>query len=260
MDSAEIAIIGGTASIDPGILRDVRDADVSTPYGKPSGRITLGTLEGVRVAILPRHGKGHTIPPHLINHRANIDALHRLGVKRIIATAAAGSLQEDYRAGDVVIPDQFIDWSREVHTVFGEGRFYHVSMADPFCPELSRVLAEVSRKLNLRVHDRGAYLRIDGPQFSTRAASRMYRKFADIIGMTSVPEAILARERQMCLAVLATVTDYDCWKDTVVDYGTVKKVISHNIENTKRILLEAVKSIPGERSCPCSRALEGAEA
>jgi 5'-methylthioadenosine phosphorylase len=260
MDSADVAIIGGTASIDPGLLEDVSEADVPTTFGRPSGKITLGTLEGVRVAILPRHGRGHTIPPHLINHRANIEALHKLGVKRIIATAAVGSLQEDYMAGDVVIPDQFIDWGKEVHNFFGENKFYHVSMADPFCPETRQALIDTARSLGLKYHGQGTYLKVDGPQFSTRAASRMYRQFADVIGMTCIPEAILARERQICLAVLATVTDYDVWAERPVRYDAVKEVMAQNLENTKGILHKTIRSIPPERSCPCPRALEGAEA
>ncbi len=260
MDSADIAIIGGTASIDPGLLREARDVSVATPYGKPSDAITLGTLDGVRVAILFRHSRKHTIPPHLINHRANIDALHRLGVKRIIATAAVGSLQEDCSAGDVVIPDQFIDCSKEVHTFFGEGKFYHISMADPFCPDIRQALTGTAKRLNLRLHERGTYLRIDGPQFSTRAASKMYRQSADIIGMTCVPEAILARERQMCLAVLATVTDYDVWSDKPVSYDEIKRVMAMNIENTRKILHDTIRTLPIRGSCSCGSALEGAEA
>ena len=261
MDSAEIAIIGGTASIDPSLLEDVRDVEVSTPYGRPSDAITIGSLEGVSVAILPRHRRGHTIPPHAINFRANIDALHRLGVTRIIATAAVGSLQEEFKRGDVVIPDQFVDWSRDVHSFFGEGKFFHVSMADPFCPELRRTLADTAKRLGLSVHGKGTYLKIDGPQFSTRAASRMYRNFADIIGMTCIPEAILAREREMCLGVLATVTDYDVWADLPVSYEEIKDVMRINLENTKRVLLGTIKSLSSENKCElCPNALKGAEA
>ena len=260
MDSADVAIIGGTASIDTGMLDGSREVEVRTPYGRPSDTVTLGELSGVKVAILPRHGRGHTIPPHMINFRANIDALHRLGVKRIVATAAVGSLQEAYKAGDVVIPDQFIDWSKAVHGFYDDGRFYHVSMADPFCNEVRECLIETVKGLELPFHDKGTYLKIDGPQFSTRAASRMYRQFADIVGMTCIPEAILARERQMCLAVLATVTDYDVWAEKPVSYDEIKQVMKRNIENTKNILQEAVKSLSMERNCSCSGALDGADA
>jgi 5'-methylthioadenosine phosphorylase len=260
MDSADLAIIGGTASIDPAMLGDAREVDLTTPYGKPSDRITLGSLEGTRVAILPRHGKSHSIAPHHINFRANIDALHQLGVKRIIATATVGSLQEEFRAGDVVIPDQFIDWSREVHSYVDVGKVFHISMADPFCTEMRQTLNNATKKLGIPCHGRGTYLKIDGPQFSTRAASRMYRQFADVIGMTCIPEAILARERGICLAVVATVTDYDVWADSPVTYEEIKSVMSRNLESKKRILLDAIRSLPKERSCSCGDSLAGAEA
>lgn len=260
MDSADVAIIGGTTIIDTSLLDGLREVEVHTPYGRPSDTITLGSIEGVGVAVLPRHGRGHTIPPHLINFRANVDALHQLGVKRIVATAAVGSLKDEFRAGDIVIPDQFIDWSKEVHGFYGDGKFYHVSMADPFCPEVRQTLIETCKKLGLSHHETGTYLKIDGPQLSTRAASRMYRQFADIIGMTCIPEAILARERQMCLAVLATVTDYDVWAERPVRFDEIRRVISQNAENTKKVLHEAVKSISKERGCACQKALEGAAA
>ena len=259
-ERADIAIIGGTANIDPAILSDVKEVEVDTPYGKPSDSVTVGGLNGVRVAILRRHGKGHTIAPHHINFRANIDALSRLGVKRMIATATVGSLQEDYKAGDVVIVDQFIDWSKQVHSFVDIGKVYHVSLADPFCPELRKTLVDVTRRLGLRFHEKGTYVKIDGPQFSTKAASRMYRQFGDVVGMTSVPEAILAMERGMCPAIVATVTDYDCWAERPVSYEEIKRVMGENIEKKKRILLEAVKALPRERSCGCGDSLKGAEA
>lgn len=256
----EIAIIGGTASIDPSLLKDAREVDVETPYGRPSDRITVGVFEGREVAILPRHGRDHTIPPHEINFRANIHALKQLGVKRIIATAAVGSLQEEYRAGDVVIPDQFIDMSRTVHSMFGTGKFYHVSLADPFCSEMRQVMIEATKRTGAPMKEKGTYVKIDGPQFSTRAASRMYRHFGDIIGMTCIPEAILARELEMCLSVIATVTDYDVWADKPVIYEEVRKVMGQNLENTKRIIRETIKSLPMERACECREALKGSGA
>jgi 5'-methylthioadenosine phosphorylase len=259
-ERADIAIIGGTATIDSASLGNVKEVSIDTPYGEPSDSITLGELEGVRVAILRRHGKGHTIAPHLINFRANIDALHQLGVKRVLATATVGSLQEDYRAGDVVIVDQFIDWGKQVHSFVDVGKVYHISLADPFCPEMRETLISVTRKLDLRFHEKGTYVKIDGPQFSTRAASRMYRQFGDVVGMTSVPEAILAMERGMCPAIVATVTDYDCWAETPVIFDEVRRVMGENLENKKRILMEAVKALPRTRSCRCRDSLKGAEA
>ena len=238
-ERADIAIIGGTANIDSGILSDVREVDITTPFGRPSGSFTIGNLEGARVALVSRHGKDHSIPPHKINFKANIDALSQLGVKRIIATATVGSLREDFKAGHVVIPDQFIDQSREAHTFYGKGNFFHVSMADPFCPEIRKVLIDSAGHEGATVHEKGTYIKIDGPQFSTRAQSIMNRQFADIVGMTCIPEAILAREREICLAVVATVTDYDVWADTPVTFEEIKNVMRENLETKKKILQKA---------------------
>ncbi len=260
MESAEIAIIGGTAVFNTGLLEGKREIKVSTHYGNPSDSITIGTFQGRRVAILPRHGRGHTIPPHRVNFRANIHALKQLGVSRILALAAVGSLKEDFKAGEVVIPDQFIDWGKQVHTFFDEGKFYHVSMADPFCPELNKLLSGVAKSLKIPVKDKGTYLRIEGPQFSTRSASRMYRQFGDIIGMTCIPEAILAREKEMCLSVIATVTDYDVWAEKPVSYEEIRGVMRRNIENTEKILEAVIPKIPSQRNCICKDALKGAEA
>jgi 5'-methylthioadenosine phosphorylase len=259
MDSAEIGIIGGTGVYDPQLLEDVRQIKVHTPYGSTSSAITLGTYQGRKVAFISRHGNNHTIPPHRINFRANIWALKELSVSRVIATAATGSLKEHYRAGDVVIPDQFIDWSKNVHTFYDEGQFYHVSLAEPFCPELRKLLIKTTRNLNIPFHEKGTYLKIDGPQFSTRASSHMYRQFADLIGMTCVPEAILCREKEMCFGCIATITDYDCWADTPVNFEEIKRVMGQNLENTRRILQEIIPKIPHERSCECKDALKGSE-
>ena len=257
---AEIAIIGGTGIFNKELLEGKRDVKASTPYGSPSDSITLGTFRGRRLAILPRHGKNHTIPPHRINFRANISALKQLGVSRIFALAAVGSLKEDFKAGEVVIPDQFIDWGKHVHTFYDEGKFYHVSMADPFCPELNRLLVQTARSLKIPVHEKGTYIRIEGPQFSNRAASMMYRQFGDIIGMTCIPEAILAREKEMCLSVIATVTDYDVWAEKPVSYEEIRAVMKKNMENTEKILENVIQKIPAERKCVCRDALKGAEA
>jgi 5'-methylthioadenosine phosphorylase len=260
MESAEIGIIGGTGVYDPEPLEDKREINIETPYGKPSDALILGTYQGRKVAILPRHGRDHSIPPHRINFRANIDAFRALGVSRILATAAVGSLKEEYRAGDVVVPDQFIDWSRTVHTFHDGPKVCHVPMADPFCPELRGLLIRIARELGVPLKDRGTYLKIDGPQFSTRASSRMYRQFADIIGMTCVPEAILAREREMCFAVIATVTDYDVWADKAVTFEEIRKVMADNLESTKNILKRLIPEIPDRNRCGCGDALKGADA
>jgi 5'-methylthioadenosine phosphorylase len=257
---AEIAIIGGTGVYDSDLLENAHRIKMHTPYGSPSSMITLGTLAGRRVAILSRHGDNHTIPPHKINFRANIWALKELGVSRVIATAATGSLKEEYRAGDVVIPDQFVDMSKTTHTFYDEGQFYHVSLADPFCSELRQLLVDATKGLKVPMHERGTYLKIDGPQFSTRAASRMYRQFADLIGMTCVPEAILCREKEMCFGCVATITDYDVWADHPANFAEIKQVMARNMENTKRIIQDVIARIPNDRSCGCKDALKGAEA
>ncbi len=260
MDKAEIGIIGGTGVYNSGLLEEPNIIEVKTPYGRPSDRITLGLYEGRRVAILPRHGSDHTIPPHKINFKANIYALKGLGIKRVLATAAVGSLNKDFKAGDVVIPDQFIDWSKTVHSFYEGPKVYHISMADPFCQELRNILIRASKDLGIATKEKGTYLKIDGPQFSTRAASCMYRQFADIIGMTVVPEAILAREQELCFAAIATVTDYDVWADKPVSIDAIKKVMTQNTDNTKSILTKAIKEIPKERVCECKDALKGAQA
>jgi len=186
-------------------------------------------------------------------------ALKSLGIRRVFSTAAVGSLKENYRAGDIVVPDQFVDWGKAVHTFYDRPKVVHVSMADPFCPELRELLIKTVKGLGIPVKERGVYLRIEGPQFSTRAASRMYRQFADIIGMTAVPEAILCREQEMCFAVLATVTDYDCWSEQPVSIEEIKKVMAQNLDNTKKILAFAIKNVPADRKCICKDALKGAE-
>ena len=259
-EKADIAIIGGTGVYDPGLLSDTMEIKMHTPYGSPSDTLTLGVFRGKRVVILPRHGRKHTIPPHRINFRANIWALKELGVGTILATAACGGLKEDYKPGVMVIPDQFIDWSRQVHTFYDEGKFYHVGMAEPFCPDVRKLLADTAREAGIDVRESGTYLRIDGPQFSTRAASEMYGKFADIIGMTVVPEAILAREKEMCFGVVATVTDYDSWIGKATPFEEMKKTMAQNLENTKRVIQDAIAKIPDERTCACRNALKGAEA
>jgi 5'-methylthioadenosine phosphorylase len=222
--------------------------------------ITVGEIAGKKVAFLPRHGSGHTIPPHKVNWRANIWALKELGCDRVLATCASGSLRMDYKPGDVVVVDQFIDWSKSVHTFYDESPFYHVSMADPFCSELRAHLIKAAKQISITAHEKGTYLRIEGPQLSTRAASRMYKTFADLIGMTVVPEAILCREKEMCFAIIATITDYDVWAEKPVRFDEVKKVASENIKHTKNIIMKTISSLPEERSCECKNALKGADA
>ncbi len=255
-----IAVIGGTGSYDLSLLENRRERKTETPYGKPSATITTGTVQGIEVAFLSRHGEWHAIAPHAINHKANIFALKELGVERIIATAAVGSLKPAIRMGDVVIPNSFIDFSKEVNTFYDEGRVAHVSLADPFCAELNSQLIGTAKQLKIRVHEKGTYARIAGPQFSTRAASNMYRQFADVIGMTCVPEAVLSREKEMCYSAIASVTDYDV--DVVpghqVSAQSIIDTLKQNAENAKTIIERVLPLAAKERKCDCGKALQGA--
>ncbi|MFQ6013340.1 MAG: S-methyl-5'-thioadenosine phosphorylase [Thermoplasmata archaeon] len=257
---APIGIIGGTGVYDASQVGDIRSVKVSTPYGAPSAPIDLGDFLGTPIAFLPRHGKGHTIPPHAINYRANVWALHHLGVRRIVSPSAVGSLKEEYKPGDFVFPDQFIDHTKtRDYTFYDGGRTVHVSLADPFCPVLRDHFVGHAQALALSVHDKGTYVCIEGPRFSTRAESRMFRQFAEIIGMTACPEAQLAREMEICYLGIATVTDYDVWADKPVDVPEILKTLAENEDSLQSLLAKAVPTIPEERACLCARALEGAE-
>lgn len=258
MEKAEIGFIGGTGLYDSSILKDVSTVDIKTEYGEPSCTFNLGLLNNKRVAFIARHGKCHTIPPHELNFRANINAFEKLGVKRIVACCAVGSLKEEYKPGDIVIPDQFIDWKKSMTTFYNTGNVRHVSLADPFCPEIRRALIVTCKDLGIRYHDKAVYICTEGPRFSTRAESKMFRNFADIIGMTGVPEAVLARERELCLAILATVTDYDVWADKPVTFDEVKKTMKENDEKVKQIIKGVVNNIPDKRECICKDALKSA--
>ncbi len=261
---AEIGVIGGSGLYDPGIVENATEVKVYTPFGQPSDNIIVGEVKGRRVAFLPRHGRGHRIPPHRINYRANIWALKALGVKWVISVSAVGSLREDYRPGDLVVPDQFIDMTKKREYTFFEGPVVaHVSMADPFCEHLRRELIEAGRRLGYRVHERGTYVCIEGPRFSTRAESRIWKDVfkADIIGMTLVPEVNLACEAQLCYAVLAMITDYDVWAERPVTAEEVIRIMAENVEKAKRILYEVIPRLPDEpdaNQCSCCRALENA--
>jgi len=258
--SAEIAVIGGTGVYDPEIIEDAREVKVYTPFGLPSDLITLGTYRGRRVAFIPRHGRGHQIPPHRINNRANIWALRELGVQRIVASSAIGSLRDDYAPGDFVITDQFIDRTRKRSDTFYEGgQLCHISAADPICPQLHAFFADFARRLGLTVHPKGTYVCIEGPRFSTRAESRLFRQWgADIIGMTLYPECVLAREAEICYVSVAMVTDYDVWAERPVSSREVMETMERNAVNFKKLIMEAIPMIPRERTCPCGEALRDA--
>jgi len=257
-----IGIIGGSGLQDLVGLEDVQEIEVSSPFGKPSAPVTLGTIGGVRFAFLPRHGQGHRISPDRINFRANIDVLKRCGVTDILAISAIGSLREEYAPGSFVAVDQFIDrtYGRD-KSFFGEGLVAHVSMADPVCPRLTAFAVEAARGAGAMVHEGGCYLAMQGPQFSTRAESRMYRQWgADVIGMTALPEASLAREAELPYALLAMVTDYDAWREgEAVDIAQVLSVMAANAATAKATVARLAALLPAQREpSPIDRTLDSA--
>ncbi|OGW61365.1 MAG: methylthioadenosine phosphorylase [Nitrospirae bacterium RBG_16_64_22] len=243
-------------------LSDVRSVRVETPFGDPSDEVILGELGGRRLAFLPRHGKGHRLLPSEINFRANIFALKKLGVERILSVSAVGSMKEEIAPGHIVIPDQFVDLTkRRVSTFFGSGVVGHAAMGDPVCAETAGILSESGRAVGATVHPKGTYVCIEGPQFSTRAESNIYRGWGvDVIGMTNVTEAKLAREAEICYATIALATDYDCWHEEHDDVTVeaVLKIMKQNVETARRILAKAVSSLPSARGCSCGAALQNA--
>ena len=257
---AEIGIVGGTGFYDPKLLENAGEMTVDTPYGSPSDSLVVGKLGDRLVAFLPRHSRKHTIRPTDVNSRANIFALKKLGVQRILAPSTVGSLREDFKPGDVVFIDQFIDrTTRREESFYTEGRVCHISVAEPMCPELRRTLIKAADDLGISTHDSGTYVCIEGPRFSTKAESRMFRTWgADVVGMTLVPECVLAREAEICYSCVATVTDYDVWKDHPVSAAEVQRTMKANMEKVKRIIAAAVQSIPKERGCECKSALRSA--
>ncbi|MFZ2410683.1 MAG: S-methyl-5'-thioadenosine phosphorylase [Candidatus Methanoperedens sp.] len=257
---ADIAIIGGSGVYDASMLDNVREVEIDTPFGKPSDAITIGSFGETSVAFLPRHGKGHRTSPSKLNSRANIIALKKLGVKRIISASAVGSLKLEHKPLDIVIPDQIFDRTRmRESTFFDDGLVVHIGFADPFCPEMSSLLADITSDLGYSVHKNGTYVCMEGPQFSTRAESRVYQNMGfDIIGMTALPEAKLAREAEICYSMIATVTDYDVWHEEDVNIETVIANAMKNEEAVRNIIKEAIPRISLERDCICSNALAGA--
>lgn len=262
MTEAKIGIIGGSGLYDLEGISDLTEVRLSTPFGDPSDVITLGTFAGQRVAFLPRHGRGHRLLPSELPNRANIYALKVLGVERIIAVSAVGSMRETIHPLDLVVPDQIVDrTTRRPNTFFGEGLVAHISFADPFCPQLSALLAQAAEETGARVHRGGTYICIEGPQFSTRAESRIYRQWGvDIIGMTAVPEAKLAREAEICYAVLALVTDYDVWhvSEQPVTAEMVIANLQRNVTQAKQVLATLIPRLGVERTCACGQALRDA--
>ena len=265
MATAQIGIIGGSGLYQMPELKEIEEVRVATPFGDPSDAFIVGTLEGARVAFLPRHGRGHRFTPSELPFRANIYAMKLLGVERILSASAVGSLQEEYAPLDMVIPDQFFDRTRaRAHesTFFGEGIVGHVTFAHPVCNELGDVLEESCRAAAVNVHRGGTYLCMEGPAFSTKAESNVYRSWGlDVIGMTNLQEAKLAREAEICYATLALVTDYDCWHEEhdAVSVETVVEYLNKNVENAQRIMRESVARLAAKpRGCACGSAIKNA--
>jgi 5'-methylthioadenosine phosphorylase len=260
MDKVQIGIIGGSGLYDMAEVTDRKEVMLSTPFGEPSGPYVLGTLRGKRVAFLARHGAGHRLSPSELNFRANIFGMKMLGVEYILSASAVGSLKEEYKPLDIVIPDQFIDRTKgRISTFFGRGLVAHVGFAHPFCSILSGIAGEAGQKSGATIHKGGTYVCMEGPQFSTLAESRLYRSWgADIIGMTNLQEAKLAREAEICYTTIALVTDYDCWHPDH-DHVTVDMIIANLTQNAKtaqQIIAAAVDRLPFERTCECASALK----
>lgn len=262
MQEVKIGIVGGSGLYQMEGLNEIEEVSVSTPFGEPSDKLVVGTLNDHRIAFLPRHGRGHRISPTDIPVRANIYALKSLGVERIIAVSACGSLKEEIKPLDIVIPDQLYDHTKKRTSSFFEGGIVaHVTFADPFCLDLSNILFETGRQLGYRIHEGGTYICMEGPQFSTRAESNLYRQWGmDVIGMTVATEAKLAREAEICYAALAMATDYDCWHEEEEEV-TVEMIIANlqkNVNKAKTIIKEVVGKLPGSRECTCAVALKDA--
>jgi 5'-methylthioadenosine phosphorylase len=257
-----VGVIGGSGLYEMEGLTDIRSIKVETPWGSPSDDLMEGKLGDIKMVFLPRHGRGHKIMPSEVNYRANIYAMKKLGVGWIISVSAVGSMREEIAPGDVVIPSQFFDQTKgRVSTFFGDGIVAHVSMADPVCPRLSQALYMAAKDLGATAHRGGVYICIEGPQFSSRAESNIYRKWGvDVIGMTNMPEAKLAREAEICYATLALSTDYDCWHEAHADV-TVEDIIetlTKNVDLARRVIKAVVSMIPDRENCPCSNALKNA--
>lgn len=262
MQKVEIGIIGGSGLYKIEGLKNIKCISINTPFGKPSSQYVIGLLGGKTVAFLPRHDVGHKILPTELNYRANIYGFKKLGVERIIAVSAVGSLKENIAPLDIVIPHQFFDrTTKRSSTFFGDGIVAHVAFANPICIDLAQILHEAVTKTGIKVHWGGTYLNMEGPAFSTKAESMVYRQWGmDIIGMTNLAEAKLAREAEICYATIALVTDYDCWYPEH-DSVTVEMVIQNlvkNSENAKKIIETALSKIPHNRTCKCEDALKDA--
>jgi 5'-methylthioadenosine phosphorylase len=256
----KIGIIGGTVTLDESLLKNVQRIRVKTPYGSPSAAPISGEIGKKGIIILPRHGDSHTLNPTNVKYRANIWAMKELGVRQIFAVNAVGSLKEEFRPGDIVLPNQFIDFTKFRKSTFYDSRkVCHISSADPFCPELRKILIETAEELSLPYHPKGTCVVVEGPRFSARAESNIFRSWnADIINMTMFPEVILAREAELCYANISMVTDYDCWKEHAVSNEEVLKTMKLNVEKVRKLLMAVIPKVKEERTCSCKDALNGA--
>lgn len=257
-----IAVIGGSGLYSFEGLEDRSERDVPTPFGEPSSPIVTGTFQGHRVAFLARHGIGHVLPPHAVNYRANIFALKKIGATRVLSVSACGSLREDYAPGHIVVPDQLFDRTKNrARTFFDSGMVAHVNIADPFCPQASEVIGDGVEAAGGTVHRGGAFVTIEGPAFSTRVESNTYRGWGlSIVGMTTSPEAFLAREAELCYAVMAHVTDYDVWRtaEEPVTVEMVFKILKGNTRLAEQALAKIIPSMPAQHTCRCHQALKDA--
>ena len=254
-----LGVIGGSGLYEMEGMKNVRRVRVSTPFGSPSDSLVVGEIGGRTLAFLPRHGRGHRIPPSRINFRANIYALKKIGARWVLSLSAVGSMKETIRPGDIVVVDQFFDHTRfRPATFFSDGIVGHIPFADPVCPALAEIAYQSARRVGSRVRRGGTYLCMEGPAFSTRAESRIFRKWGvDVIGMTNMPEAKLAREAEICYATLALATDYDCWHENEVDVSieAILAIIRQNAENSKRIIRDLAGRLPGKKPCGCGETL-----
>ncbi len=254
MGAIKIGIIGGSGMDDPRLMKGIKEKKVKTPYGNPSSHLTIGKINGIDVVVLARHGKGHSIYPTGVNFRANIHALKKEGCTHILATTAVGSLREKIRPGDLVFVDQFIDYTKHRPLTFHDEKVIHTPMSEPFCKELRSLLIGSAKGLKLRHHRKGTVITIEGPRFSTKAESHMFRGFgADVINMSTVPEVILAREAGICYQSIAMSTDYDCWKEgeEPVTWEMVLAIMTKNADNVKKLLLRTIPKIKNS-GCACN--------
>jgi 5'-methylthioadenosine phosphorylase len=260
MGEKVVGVIGGSGLYEMEGLEQVQTISLKTPFGHPSDSYVVGHLEGVKIAFLPRHGKGHRIQPSSLNFRANIYGMKMLGAEWIIGVSAVGSMKESIHPGDMVIPNQFIDLTKgRPNTFFSDGIVCHISFGDPVCPVLSQILSRVGKEVGATVHENGTYLCIEGPQFSTRAESRLYRTWGvDVIGMTNIPEAKLAREAEICYGTIAFATDYDCWHEQAEDVsvGEILRILAQSTKTAKDAIRKTLKHLPEERQCLCATALK----